>query len=308
MADGLQVLANSGVASVLTLLHAYQLYQRGDEKSCYPWRGDLLVIGIVANYAAVAADTFSSELGIVSKSEPRLITSLRLRKVPRGTNGGVTLWGLLAGLLGSMVIVTAALLFIQFCPTIPVFGKEGPVLNLSKVGWSIEDRRYFSFGLVLWGALGSVLDSFLGGWLQHSVVDTRSGRIVEGEGGKTVLISKDDANGMTSQKRDELKAQLLNRDGKNTIFKWPNADDGAVDSQSEEELDKTPGSDGRYDPAKKFRKPSFGDGVPTRVVECGLGVIDNNQVNFLMALIMSIGAMAIAGWIWDVPLRTIIPL
>jgi uncharacterized membrane protein len=280
VADCLQVFANSGVASVLSLLHAYQLYQRGDEKSCYPWRGDLLVIGIVANYAAVAADTFSSELGILSKSEPRLVTSLRLRKVPRGTNGGVTLWGLLAGLLGSMVIVITALPFLQFCPITPIFGNEGSPSNISKVGWTIEERWHLSFGLVLWGALGSVLDSFLGGWLQQSVVDTRNGRIVEGEGGKKVLTSKEE----------------------NAIPKRPGAD------HSEEKSDRKPGEDGRYDPAKKFRKPSFGDGAPTRVVETGLDILDNNQVNFLMALAMSVGAMAIAGWAWGVPLRTVIPL
>jgi uncharacterized membrane protein len=62
-----QVLANSGVATILILLHAYQLHQReqgripsrGTKPGCYAWKGDLLVVGIVANYAAVAADTFS---------------------------------------------------------------------------------------------------------------------------------------------------------------------------------------------------------------------------------------------------------
>lgn len=31
-----------------------------------------------------------------------------------------------------------------------------------------------------------MLDSFLGGWLQASVVDKRSGKIVEGSGGQKV--------------------------------------------------------------------------------------------------------------------------
>ena len=97
-----QVLANSLMSSILTLMHAYQLRKRQDAvvagavpegQFCYGWGGDLLVVGIIANYAAVTADTFSSELGILARSEPRLITSLSLRKVPRGTNGGVTAWG-----------------------------------------------------------------------------------------------------------------------------------------------------------------------------------------------------------------------
>lgn len=44
------VLANSFVATVLTLLHAYQLRSRESsmlDNACYSWRGDLLVIGLV---------------------------------------------------------------------------------------------------------------------------------------------------------------------------------------------------------------------------------------------------------------------
>merc|ERR1711964_381555 len=112
-----QVLANSGVASILTLLHAYQLYKRNDgvlprsSTDCYSWPGDLLVVGIVANYAAVAADTFSSELGILSKTKPRLITA-PWRVVPPGTNGGVTAAGLGAGLLGSFILSATSTLLI----------------------------------------------------------------------------------------------------------------------------------------------------------------------------------------------------
>merc|ERR1712093_378526 len=149
-----QVLANSGVASILTLLHAYQLYKRNDgvlprsSTDCYSWPGDLLVVGIVANYAAVAADTFSSELGILSKSKPRLITSWNLREVPPGTNGGVTLHGLASGFLGSLVIVAASVALIPFC---------GPKVG----GWGLNARNRFAFAMAIWGALGSVLDSLL---------------------------------------------------------------------------------------------------------------------------------------------------
>lgn len=41
--------------------------------------------------------------------------------------------------------------------------------------------------MTLWGGLGSLLDSFLGGWLQSSVVDKRTGKIVEGSGGQRVI-------------------------------------------------------------------------------------------------------------------------
>ena len=288
------VLANSGVASILILMHAYQLRQREKNATCYAWPGDLLLVGIVANYAAVAADTFSSELGILSKSQPRLITSLNFRKVPPGTNGGVTLYGLAAGLLGSLIIVTTTAALVPFCsPKSPITGlRDGH-------GWTIKDRQRFSFAMTLWGALGSVLDSLLGGWLQQSVVDTRTGKVVEGEGGKRVLVSKAGPNSMHYKKRAEIKANLLNGEGKDAV--------PMKAAEAEEELDEKMGGMDKYDAKMKFRKPSFGDEKPSRMVESGASLLDNNEVNLLMALTMSLGAMGVASWFWDVPFGSILP-
>jgi len=260
------------------------------------------MVGIIANYAAVAADTFSSELGILSKSKPRLITSPTLRQVPPGTNGGVTAYGLAAGLLGSLIIVAASVLLIPFCSPKPgVLGLGGAR------GWTLLDRQQFAFAMALWGALGSVLDSFLGGWLQQSVVDTRSGRVVEGEGGKKVLVSKSGPNSMHYKKRAEVKAKLLHGEGKDAVEMQP-TEDASITAQIEEALNHKMGGVDKYDPNKKFRKPSFGDERPSRVVESGtLGLLDNNEVNFLMALTMSLGAMGVASWFWDVPFSSILP-
>ncbi|CZR60640.1 probable transmembrane protein 19 [Phialocephala subalpina] len=296
----IQVLANSAVASILTLLHAYQLRQRDQTDACFSWPGDILVVGIVANYAAVAADTFSSELGILSKSKPRLITSLNLRQVPPGTNGGVTIYGLAAGFLGSLIIVATSVALIPFCHPKQMVG----VLSDAR-GWNIADRNRFAFAMAIWGALGSVLDSLLGGWLQQSVVDIRSGRVVEGEGGRKVLVSKAGPNSTHYKKRAEVKAKLLNAEGKDSIPKQ-GTDDSSISAQIEEALNHKMGGTDKYDPNKKFRTPSFGDEKPSRVVESGaLALLDNNEVNFLMALTMSLGAMGIAGWFWDVPFSTI---
>ncbi|KAI0008120.1 integral membrane protein DUF92 [Xylariaceae sp. FL0662B] len=292
-----QVLANSLTASILTLLHAYQLRQRRaavvgggggqlpEGSFCYKWGGDLLVLGIIANYAAVAADTFSSELGILSRSEPRLITSLSLRKVPRGTNGGVTLWGLVAGFLGSMVIVTASLMFLPLCGD-ETKGKVG-----GGDGWTVGQRVTLAWGLTVWGALGSLLDSFLGGWLQRSVRDVRSGKIVEGEGGVRVLVSADE----NLKKTADIKAKALQGEGKSAV---EHVDPPAV---GEGESTKDP-----YDPKDKHRSAHFGDHKPTRITESGFDLLDNNDVNFLMAFTMSIGAMIVAGWYWGVPLDSIL--
>ncbi|KAI1371568.1 integral membrane protein DUF92-domain-containing protein [Hypoxylon crocopeplum] len=293
-----QVLANSLMASILTLLHAYQLHARRNTvlshreipegSFCYKWGGDLLVVGIIANYAAVCADTFSSELGILSRSSPRLITSLSLRKVPRGTNGGVTLWGLIAGLLGSMIIVAAALMFLPLC------GED----TKGKIGggdsWTLNQKATLAWGLSIWGALGSLLDSFLGGWFQKSVRDVRSGKIVEGEGGIRVLTSSVDA---AESVTTDAKAKALHGEGKEAVEKQPNPSAAGVDDSSTKDP---------YDPKDKHRGSHFGDRKPTRVAESGLDLLDNNDVNFLMASLMSLGAMALASWYWGVPLDGIL--
>jgi uncharacterized membrane protein len=259
---------------------------------CFSWGGDLLVIGIIANYAAVAADTFSSELGILAKAEPRLITSPTLRKVPRGTNGGVTLLGLGAGLLGSMIVVTAAISFLPFC-------NDGTVGRLGGgTPWTIEQRRLLMVALTLWGALGSLLDSLLGALFQRSVKDVRTGKIVEGEGGVRVLVS--DATNPNSADhfsiQGQVKAQLLSGEGQD-----------AVEQQEEVAVDDDEAADveplNKYDARNKHRRSSFGDQQPSRVVESGWDLLDNNDVNFLMALTMSIGAMGVAGWYWNIPMN-----
>ena len=59
----------------------------------------------IAFYGAIAAalsDTLSSEIGLLSKRKPRLITNFK--EVEPGTDGGVTVLGFLAGLIGAFFI------------------------------------------------------------------------------------------------------------------------------------------------------------------------------------------------------------
>jgi len=140
-----------------------------------------------SNYAAVAADTFSSELGILSTSKPRLITSWKLREVPPGTNGGVTIAGFLGGLLGSFTVAVTSAILLPFCPVRSgkLFGNKQPGL-LGGNAWGQEEIALWVVTVTIWGLLGSLLDSFLGGWLQASVVDSRTGKVIEGNGGQQV--------------------------------------------------------------------------------------------------------------------------
>lgn len=48
------------------------------------------------------------------------------------------------------------------------------------------EKAAWVLAVSLWGGLGSLLDSALGGWFQASVVDVRSGKVIEGTGGGKV--------------------------------------------------------------------------------------------------------------------------
>lgn len=144
----IQVLANSITALALCLILVFT-----DD----PYKQNLLKVGVISQYAAVIADTWSSELGILSKSDPFLITSLKA--VPPGTNGGVSKVGLLSGFIGASIIAAISVFTIE----------ENKILHLI----------YFSFI----GLLGSVIDSILGALLQASIVDKKVGLILETLGG-----------------------------------------------------------------------------------------------------------------------------
>jgi uncharacterized protein (TIGR00297 family) len=97
--DAAQVFSNGGIPAIFAVLHFFF------PNDLWPW------IGFAGALAAVNADTWATELGILNPSPPRLITDLR-KRVEKGTSGGVSLVGTLASLAGSALIaLLAALLF-----------------------------------------------------------------------------------------------------------------------------------------------------------------------------------------------------
>jgi uncharacterized protein (TIGR00297 family) len=94
--DAGQVFGNGGLATFFAALHAFY------PESILPW------IGFAASLAAVNADTWATELGVLNPTPPRLITNLT-KRVEKGTSGGVSLFGTLASLLGSAVIALPAI-------------------------------------------------------------------------------------------------------------------------------------------------------------------------------------------------------
>ncbi|TIA32982.1 hypothetical protein D6C78_07862 [Aureobasidium pullulans] len=184
-----QVLANSGTASVLILWHLYAS-QNGTNLKTFGLT-DVIPFGIAASYAAAAADTLSSELGILSPTSPVLITA-PWRSVPRGTNGGVTITGLLAGLAGSVFISSLAYF------TLPYSG----------TAWTGDAKFMFWVTLTAAGFSGTLLDSLLGALVQATVEDKSSGRVVEGDNGKRVKVTEGGS-------RVQRGIDLLNNNGVN---------------------------------------------------------------------------------------------
>lgn len=182
--SAVQVLANSGVACVLIVAHTWILRNaKGPYISSHlplaagpsvPNLERVLPIGVLVQYAAVAADTFSSELGILASGSPFLITA-PWRKVARGTNGGVTMEGLGYGALGSCLLTVTAVLALRFCS-----GGEGVE------GMTMDARTAALVSFM--GLVGSVVDSVLGALTQVTVTDKGSGKVVEGPGGQRVLV------------------------------------------------------------------------------------------------------------------------
>ena len=227
------------------------------------------------NYAAVAADTFSSELGILSKTKPFLITA-PWRIVPPGTNGGVTTTGLAAGMYGGLLMGLVAMFMLPFC-------KE----------WHSIDTFRFAISITLAGIAGTVLDSLLGALFQASVVDVKSGRIIEGEGGRKVLVHS--KNPLHFKKGAEIRSKVIsNEQGKDGIAKSSGIDLNesvqATRTMQKAGADGTAVADGQHE---------------SRRVEVGSDLLDNNAVNIIMAASISIGSMLVACHIWDVPYSSI---
>ncbi|MDP6459404.1 MAG: TIGR00297 family protein [Candidatus Hydrothermarchaeota archaeon] len=103
--------------------------------------GALLTAGYIAAVATVTGDTLSSEIGMLSKNNPVLITNFR--PVPVGTDGGISLLGEIGGLIGALVI-----------------GISGYALGLASLDLSLTVA-------LIGGTVGFHFDSILGAVLER---------------------------------------------------------------------------------------------------------------------------------------------
>lgn len=126
--DGFQVLANGGLAALFVTLQAFGV-------GSLDW-----FVPYLAALAVVNSDTWSTEIGSTSRSDPRSI--LFFQKVPKGSSGAVSGIGTLGGILGSLAVALTALLFGYRWTTVLLAWAAGMLGNLvdSLLGATIEVR------------------------------------------------------------------------------------------------------------------------------------------------------------------------
>lgn len=169
-----QVLCNGGVASIMAWFYIMDCgCGENPIDMVYNYRCSWLSIAVLGALACCNGDTWASEFGtVLSTGDPILITSLQ--PVPRGTNGGVTVIGLLVSFIGGLLIgVGHYLTLLMFVST--------PVLISAPPQWPIV------FVGALGGLLGSLIDSVIGATMQYSGMDSE-GRIVERPGDGIIPI------------------------------------------------------------------------------------------------------------------------
>ncbi len=132
-----QVLANGGWGALVAIAY-----------SAYPV--PLLFAAFVGAMATVNADTWATELGVLSKRPPRLVTTGRV--VPVGTSGAITPLGTSVAVGGAVAIGALAVL--------------GQLVADSAVDWSATRLLLVTLSFSIAGLAGSLFDSLLGASFQ----------------------------------------------------------------------------------------------------------------------------------------------
>lgn len=174
----IQVLCNGGIASVYACLYCWKTNFSGrvvpidfqDESSIYS-------IGFLFTIVCCCADTLASEIGsVLSKENPRLLTN-PFRSVPVGTNGGISTVGSLWSLIGGGIVGLSYIIGnLIFC-------RPEQLSNTTFIHLQIL------FHSIMFGLLGSLIDSLLGATLQFSGFDQERNIVVQSPGESIQRIS-----------------------------------------------------------------------------------------------------------------------
>ena len=186
-----QVLCNGGFQTLVAALYILTVDRDSHSRCALPSSSTLalsssswarmLTAMHLSGYACAAGDTWASELGVLSKSLPRLVTA-PWRVVPRGTNGGISLLGTVASGAGGASIGIAHVL----CEILSEFWfenyqtKEKKKKNADDCSVAVamlrkdhvRTRWHRALGVIAQstsaGIFGSFVDSLLGATLQYT--------------------------------------------------------------------------------------------------------------------------------------------
>ncbi|WP_455383710.1 DUF92 domain-containing protein [Salinispira pacifica] len=158
--DAFQVLANGGAGLIAALLPVAARIA-GSDGAHQTDAAHLWLVVIAAAFAEANADTWSSEIGVLSRRKP--VSIVNRRPILPGMSGGVSPLGFAAAAAGSAlvaVVFVASTLIFRIAP--------GPATLAIEAGI-----------VVVAGWLGSVLDSLLGATIQPIYLTPRTGDLTE---------------------------------------------------------------------------------------------------------------------------------
>ena len=131
--DAFQVLANGGMGMLTAVLF-------------HLTANPTWAVGFAVSFASSNADTWASEIGVLSRADP--VSLLTFRPLPRGVSGGVSPLGLLMSVVGALFIAALFAVENELFRMVP-----GSFLRLAAV-------------VAAGGIAGALVDSFLGATLQ----------------------------------------------------------------------------------------------------------------------------------------------
>ncbi len=161
--DAIQVLSNSLPAIVFGIMYLlidyFPVVQENNNISLLS--NSPLIFAAFTSIATHNSDTWMTEIGINTSAIPRLITNLK-KQVPKGTSGGVTIMGTIAGLVGASIISFVYFIFL---------------VCSSKFGLI---QMFIQFVLLtLMGTVGGLIDSLEGATIQGLYYCDRCQKVTE---------------------------------------------------------------------------------------------------------------------------------
>ena len=104
--SSIQVLANGGVVGILSVIYGLR-------------ENSLVFVLILTSIAIAASDTWSGEIGRLSKKLPKVIFTNKI--VPKGLSGGVTPLGFFASFLAAFIFASLSLFVVDIYDALLIF-------------------------------------------------------------------------------------------------------------------------------------------------------------------------------------------